>query len=489
MSTTMEVKSDGNVCSCSVQDEAVVLLPMVTEPCPDEKGSSVDAAGHTVTLAFDDIIAIKREDTTGNNLESDDQDLPHALSTIIHYIKKVEDDPKWNHATIKITPSSGKEGDYERFLQTVQPKFDKVVETRPKKLLILLNPIGGKRQARTMYDTVMTPLFELTNISCHLIVSEGPKHLIEVIKTFDYKSMDGIVMMGGDGTFTEIINVLLRKTQEEAGIDYNDSTAELKTVSIPLAIMPTGTGNGVSEGLYGCQDVLTATLHVIRGKVRPSRILGTYADDKLVGYSGCVTGLGLGAEMMYIADKKLRWMKAARYIALPLVFMFRGIRFVEAEITLNKRKRVTVGEGTQQHEEFVYEEEKLNQDTSMILMWPFPLLDENGHFNMYKSCLANVNRAHRGDMFIVVYERLGKIQLVQHFLHLYRRNEVAFERDFLKVRRAQSIKIKFKEKPGESSVFNRIASIDGELQKCEEPEYFIKIYEGPLNVYASTELV
>ncbi|XP_033755497.1 ceramide kinase-like [Pecten maximus] len=328
----LEVESNGSLCNCKVDDEAVVLLPRTIEPFPDSSGSSVDVADHSLTIAFDDIIAIVKEDTTA----AGSSELP-ALSTIIHYVRKVHDDPKWNLETVKITPSPSKKGEYETFLQEIQPKFDKVVETRPKKLVVLMNPIGGKRQAGTMFDTVMSPLFELANISCHLIVSEGPKHLIEVIKTYDYKSMDGIVMMGGDGTFSEIINVLMRKTQEEAGIDYNDTAAKLQQVSTPLAIIPTGTGNGVAEGLYGCQDVLTVTLHVVRGKVRTTRLLGTYADDKLVGYSGCISGLGLGADMMYIADKKLRWMRAARYLALPWVFMFRGIRHVKAEFTLNKR--------------------------------------------------------------------------------------------------------------------------------------------------------
>ncbi|OWF54541.1 ceramide kinase-like [Mizuhopecten yessoensis] len=492
MSVRLEVKSDGILCYCTVEDDTVVLLPKTIEPCPDEKGSSVDAADHSFTLAFDDIIAIKKEDSTCTGSTESFVDHPNpssSSSTIIHYIKKVPDDPKWSHATVKISPSSEKECDYKIILEKVQAKFDKVVETRPNKLLVLMNPIGGKRQARTMYDTVMTPLFELANISCHLIVSERPKHLIEVLKTYDYKSMDGIVMMGGDGTFTEIINVLMRKTQEEAGVDYNDPTAKLQRVSTPLAVIPTGTGNGVAEGLIGCQDVLTATLHVIRGKIRTNRILATYADSRLVGYSGCVFGIGLAADMMYIADKKLRWLKAARYLALPFVFMLRGIRHTEAEFTMNIRKRITMRDGSEQHEEFVFEEEKINQETSMVMSWPFQLLDDAGHFNLFKSCIRNVTRKHNGDMFMVIYERMGWLQMLQHFRDLHARKDGAFEKDFIKIRRCQSIKIRLKEKPGESSIYNRLVSIDGELQECENPEYFVRILDGALNLFCSTDLV
>lgn len=476
----MEVECDGNVFTCKVEEDAVVFIPKTLKP----DGSSVDIVDNTLTLTFDDIIAIKREDITVAGLSE-----CTTFSTVIHYIKKVPDDPKWSHQKLHINSTPDKEADYQILLQNIQPKFDKVVESRPKKLVVLMNPIGGKRQAKTLYESVMTPLFELTNISCELIVSERPKHLIEVMETYDYKSVDGIVMMGGDGTFTEIINALLRRTQKEAGVDYNDPEAKLHQVSTPLAIMPTGTGNGVSEGLYGCQDVLTATLHVIKGKVRTTRILGTYADKKLVGYSGCISGLGLAAEMIYIVDNQFRWMRAFRYLAIPFIFTFRGIRHVETEITLNKRKTILVGDGADQRKEFVYEEEKLDNDTSMVMVWPFSLLDDNGKFNLYKSCVANVNTQHRGDMFIAVYKCMGLMQLFQHFYQLYSKKENVFESSFTEVHRAQSINIRYKEKPNSRSVYNRLVSIDGEIQECQEPDFLIKILEGTLKVFSCNELV
>ena len=46
--------------------------------------------------------------------------------------------------------------------------------------------------------------------------------------------------MGGDGTISEIFNVLMRKTQDEAGIDFNDCNAQLKTMDFPIGIIPIG---------------------------------------------------------------------------------------------------------------------------------------------------------------------------------------------------------------------------------------------------------
>jgi len=91
-----------------------------------------------------------------------------------------------------------------------------------------------------MYDTIMTPMFELAKISCDLVVSQRPKHLIEVMTNYDCKNIDGIVIMGGDGTVSEVITVLIKRTQEEAGIDYNDPNAKLKPLPKPVSIIPTG---------------------------------------------------------------------------------------------------------------------------------------------------------------------------------------------------------------------------------------------------------
>lgn len=46
--------------------------------------------------------------------------------------------------------------------------------------------------------------------------------------------------MGGDGTVSEIMNVLMRETQMKAGIDFNDSNREIKTTEFPIGVIPTG---------------------------------------------------------------------------------------------------------------------------------------------------------------------------------------------------------------------------------------------------------
>lgn len=49
-----------------------------------------------------------------------------------------------------------------------------------------------------------------------------------------------MVLIGGDGGYQECINTLLKRTQNEAGIDYNDPDIKVKPLDIPIGLIPAG---------------------------------------------------------------------------------------------------------------------------------------------------------------------------------------------------------------------------------------------------------
>lgn len=49
-----------------------------------------------------------------------------------------------------------------------------------------------------------------------------------------------VVLLGGDGSYHEVVNVLMRKKQEEHGIDVDDPNSPLSPLNIPIAMIPTG---------------------------------------------------------------------------------------------------------------------------------------------------------------------------------------------------------------------------------------------------------
>jgi len=181
------------------------------------------------TIAIDDIVAWEKDTSVDNDRQ--------PATCVVHYIKRHEKSI-WIMEHLNI--SALKSEDLQEFCVELQQQFDKTSASRPKRLLVLLNPIGGRGKAQKMYDTVVTSVFDLAKITCDLVVSQRSKHLIEVMANYDCKDVDGIVMLGGDGTFAEVINVLIKKTQEEAGIDYNDPNAKLQPLPKPVSIIPTG---------------------------------------------------------------------------------------------------------------------------------------------------------------------------------------------------------------------------------------------------------
>lgn len=49
-----------------------------------------------------------------------------------------------------------------------------------------------------------------------------------------------VVLLGGDGSYHEVVNVLMRKKQEEHGIDVDDPNSPLSPLNMPIAMIPTG---------------------------------------------------------------------------------------------------------------------------------------------------------------------------------------------------------------------------------------------------------
>lgn len=57
---------------------------------------------------------------------------------------------------------------------------------RPHRLLVFINPYGGKKKGRKIYHSVVAPLFELAGISSHVI---GKNDLILPICPLSFKGL------------------------------------------------------------------------------------------------------------------------------------------------------------------------------------------------------------------------------------------------------------------------------------------------------------
>ncbi|EPQ20101.1 Ceramide kinase, partial [Myotis brandtii] len=76
------------------------------------------------------------------------------------------------------------------WLQTLREQLDKLT-CRPKRLLVFINPFGGKGQGLRIYERKVAPLFALAAISTEVIVTERANHAKEALYEMSVDSYDG----------------------------------------------------------------------------------------------------------------------------------------------------------------------------------------------------------------------------------------------------------------------------------------------------------
>ncbi|KAF0906003.1 hypothetical protein E2562_009021 [Oryza meyeriana var. granulata] len=173
---------------------------------------------------------------------------------------------------------------------------------RPKRLYIIVNPYGGKRGGRRIFQTEVLPLIEAAGILYTMQETKHRLHAQEIAHSLDLRKYDGIVCVSGDGVLVEVVNGLLQRE------DWNTA------IKIPLGIIPAGTGNGMVQSLLHFSgqsfSVYNAVLAIIRGHKRPLDVTSV-VQGKTRFFSVLMLTWGLVADID-IESEKYRWMGSAR---------------------------------------------------------------------------------------------------------------------------------------------------------------------------------
>ena len=154
--------------------------------------------------------------------QSSNNDLQNSL--VLHYMKRSSRKPSiWSlkQLTLKHCHDDVIDRWHDYFLEIM--RFH--AAERPKNLLVVINPYGGKKKARQIYLKYAAPIFKLAEIATTVIETEYANHAFEVMMQYPLDELDGVVAVGGDGVFNEIFNGLLRRTNLEHGIDVNDTSS------------------------------------------------------------------------------------------------------------------------------------------------------------------------------------------------------------------------------------------------------------------------
>lgn len=183
---------------------------------------------------------------------------------------------------------------------------------RPQRLLVFINPYGGKKQAVQIYERKVQPLFNLARIDAHVVVTQKANHAKELLLELPLNKVDGIIGVGGDGTFNELLNGLILRSQRDAAIDANDQNESLIKPKLRLGIIPGGSTDAMAFVTSGINDPVTAALHIILGDSIGVDVSGVYSGNRLLLYCTTMLAYGYFGDILK-ASEKYRWMGPHRY--------------------------------------------------------------------------------------------------------------------------------------------------------------------------------
>ena len=229
---------------------------------------------------------------------------------------------------------------------------------RPRQLLVLINPYGGKRQGVDVYNTHVAPVLERAGIKTVVKRTQFGGHarsLILDMPSSELDMFDGVLAVGGDGLFHEIVNGLLAlrtmaavkrsstttttttsievdKDIDNMGIhkDIDDSTSNaldqtihnvskeeagrraVAAASMRVGHIPAGSTDAVACTLNGTRNAFSAAMRIALGDGVPLDVLRIDAADGTTEFATCMASYGFLGDVM-VESEGWRWMGPWRY--------------------------------------------------------------------------------------------------------------------------------------------------------------------------------
>ncbi|XP_041347336.1 ceramide kinase-like [Gigantopelta aegis] len=231
---------------------------------------------------------------------------PNSFS--IYYIKRM---PKhrWRHK--QLTLMSPEFETCQIWVDRIQDRLDMPEFQRPKSLLVFINPFGGKKRAPKIYKEKVSPLFKLAGIRTDNVVTTNASHAYDVLQDYDLSRIDGVVAVGGDGTFSELMNGLLARSNGERGINRESHHEPVKP-QLRIGIIPAGSTDAVVYTTTGINDPVTSALHIIVGDRVGIDVCALYNNDRFLKYSVTMMAYGFYGDVLEDSEA-FRWMGPKRY--------------------------------------------------------------------------------------------------------------------------------------------------------------------------------
>lgn len=193
-----------------------------------------NSENHSETILVQNIISVrsnKSESSLGINNNSSYQILVKFL--VIDYVTKHKNH-KWKRKSLCFRHTDPKV--VSKWKGVLENRLQNVSSDRPKKLLIFVNPFGGKRKGPKLFRKKIVPLLKLAGIKYDYIETEYANHAKNMIQECSLEGIDGVVSIGGDGIFSEIFTGMLLRTAKISNGDFT----QLRNGKIRVGVIPAG---------------------------------------------------------------------------------------------------------------------------------------------------------------------------------------------------------------------------------------------------------
>jgi len=152
---------------------------------------------------------------------------------------------------------------------------------RPRTVLAIINPYGGRAAAQKVWERVGRPILESAGCASAELVTARAGHAREAVAGLTPRELaayDGIVAVGGDGLFQEVLEGLADAraragAEVERGGGGSGGGASVPAAAATLADasrlrlghIPAGSTDAVAFSLHGTRSPATAALHIALG--------------------------------------------------------------------------------------------------------------------------------------------------------------------------------------------------------------------------------
>ncbi|KAJ5578071.1 uncharacterized protein N7459_007035 [Penicillium hispanicum] len=171
---------------------------------------------------------------------------------------------------------------------------------RRKRLKILVNPFGGKGTAANLYKTHAAPVFAAARCQVDVQSTERRGHAIDIAEQLDIDAYDAIVCCSGDGLPYEVFNGLGKR-----------SNAREALTKVAVALLPCGSGNGMTWNCLGTGSVSIAALTIVKGLRTPLDLVSiTQNDTRTLSFLSQSFGIVADSDL---GTDNIRWMGAQRF--------------------------------------------------------------------------------------------------------------------------------------------------------------------------------